>query len=366
MAFAGGKLYVSNGNKIYHSVTGRPLDFVINVDNNGDKGGDADTTFHAVDFDDITALKRMNADNSSLYVGTRKNSYSVTPNTNSLIFGEPTFNNTFLFNTGTLNNNSFIDLLGDFALIDNNSIRSFNAILNFKNEGANSPFSAIISPLFKSINQSVTAAITFDNFGLFAVETIYGPAILTYDTISKTWCGLDIYETLAGASIKQFAEVKTATAHRLFFIADDNKLYEYLAGTTFATCKVYLGEWCSNDPKVEQQASLLRLLYTEIKGSGSVTVSLFCDRKDVGSYSKALVQAVSSAGTPTIPFGYTNNNADNVRNLSFELSEKATQSWKTGFLVSWAFNASLSHVRYEATKIASDQSDESSAVENYS
>lgn len=367
MCFSGGKLYIVNGNKLYHSVTGRPLDFVVNVDNNGDKGGNADTVAHAVDFDDVTTIKRMNVDNQSIFVATRKNSYAVAPNTSSLIFGEPTFSNNFLFNTGTLNNFSFTDLLGDLALIDYNSIRSFNAVLNYRNEGSNSPFSSKVSPLFKNITQSVTASITFDNFGLFAVQTIYGPAILIYDTINNTWVGLDIYDNLEGASIKQFAEVKTSTSRRLFFITSDSKLYEYNAGTTYATCKLYLGEWCSNDPKIEQQPAMLRLLFTEIKGSGDVSVNLFCDRKEVGeTVDKPLTQAVSDSGTPTIPFGYTNNNADNVRNLSFELSSiEAAQAWKTGFLVTWNFNASLSHVRYEANGIASDQSDESSAEENY-
>src|SRR5256885_6847067 len=131
---------------IFRSVSGRPLDFMINIDKDGNKlpteaEGGAMSVAHAVDFDDITALNRLNTPNGSFFVSTRKNSYIVTPNFNDQIFGEPTFDTQYLFGTGCLNNFSMIDILGDSALIYFPGVRSFNAILQTFNEGRNAPFS---------------------------------------------------------------------------------------------------------------------------------------------------------------------------------------------------------------------------------
>ena len=46
MAFHGGKLYVASadGTKLYHSVSGRALDFMVPLNNNGDKIHDSEVS----------------------------------------------------------------------------------------------------------------------------------------------------------------------------------------------------------------------------------------------------------------------------------------------------------------------------------
>src|SRR5436190_2677405 len=144
MLYQDGILYgiSPDGKFIYHSVTGRPVDYMINIDKDGNKlplesDGGALSVAHAVDFNEITALSRLNTPDGSFFISTKKSSYIVKPDFNNLIFGEPTFNTQYLFSTGCLNNFSMIDILGDSALIDFAGIRSFNAILNTFNEGRN-------------------------------------------------------------------------------------------------------------------------------------------------------------------------------------------------------------------------------------
>lgn len=352
---------------IYRSVSGRPLDFMVNIDKDGNKlpneaDGGAQSVAFAVDYDDITALNRLNTPNGSFFISTRKNSYIVTPNYDDQLFGEPTFDSQFLFSTGCLNNFSMIDILGDSALIDFAGVRSFNAILQTFNEGRNAPFSLKVAPLFRNVIQTVTAAIEFDNFGLFAVNTIFGPAVLVYDTITKNFVGIDIYANLGGDTIKQFAEVKTTnTTRKLFFITSGNELYEAFGDpVNFENCQLYLGEWCSNDPKVEQKAELLKLIYTDVRSSGNITITPYIDREANTPQTQPIVKTSDTPVFPVTP-PFAPVNSDNVKNVAFPL-DLVYSGWKVGFFIVWDFDATLSHVRLESTAIAAINTDESAAL----
>jgi len=228
MMYLNGILYcwgpVMNGNvklnarQLFRSVTGRPLDFVVNIDTTGNKGGDASTTSYAVDFDEVTCMVRMNSNVGAFFVSTAKNSYLVTPVLTGLLpFNEPLFTTQPLFNTGPVNNFSLADLVGDAVFIDFGGVRSFNAVLQNRNEGRNLPFSKKVALLFATIIQTSTAAFSFDDYVFFAVDTIYGRGVLVYDTIQSCWVGLDIYDNFAaGEYILQFCEVKVGVTRRLF------------------------------------------------------------------------------------------------------------------------------------------------------
>lgn len=357
MKYINGILYIVNGRDIYRSVTGRPLDFVVNINSTGGKGGEASTTSHSVDFDEVTCIYPLASIDGSFFVSTNKNSYIVTPNFNQMFFAEPTFNNTPLFNTGANNQFSMIDILGDSALIDISAIRSFNAVLQLKNEGRNSPFSQKISSLFKNLTQNVTAAINFDDYGLFAVKTIYGNAILVFDTLTKTFTGLDIYSNVTG-EIKQFCEVKVGGIRKLFFITTDNQLFEAYGGVSTATCQLFAGEWCSNDPSLEQKPNDFKVVFTDAKESGSVTVEPFVDRKRISVLTTNITQNVIPAPTTIPPFG--TSNVDVVQILTFDL-DLVKQGWKVGFWITWGFDATLTHIKCNSAVIPIIQSDEQSA-----
>jgi len=66
MLWHDGILYVvsPNGKQIFRSVTGRPLDFMVNITPSGDKDpleavGGASSVSHSVDFEPITSINRL-------------------------------------------------------------------------------------------------------------------------------------------------------------------------------------------------------------------------------------------------------------------------------------------------------------------
>jgi len=358
MLYHDGVLYIisPDGRRIYRSVTGRPLDFMVNIQpgDDGDKwptenDGSAETVSHAVDYDEITSINRLNTDDGSFFISTRKASYAVTPliQDTDLVFGEPTFGNRFLFSAGCVSPFSFIELLGDNAFQDFNGLRSFNAILQLKNAGTNSPFSKRIGPILQGIKQDYVASVVFDNYALFACNTIYGRGIIVYDTLSETFVGVDIYPGVD--QIKQFAEVKSDDGQRyLFFITADNKLYQAFVGD-MATTKLYVGEWCSNDPNMEQNFSQIKLVFVDCKHSGMITVQSFIDRKLEKTMSMILDQ---KSGNPNdilpiaVPYGAADQ--DTAQILPFDIG-RTTIGWKAGFLITWSIDATLSHVGLLAT-----------------
>lgn len=350
MVFVGNKLYIiakdpvtGKYNAILHSVTGRPLDFVINIDTAGDKAGDAYTVAHRMDFSEVTCVASVGLDNGGFYISTLKQSYFCIPDLNApFLFNEPQFRNQPLFSTGALNQFCITDLLGDFAITDSSSIRSNNAILQTKNEGRNLPFSALVQPLLERIRQTVSASITFDNYALFAVDTIYGNAILVYDTILQKWTGIDLPQLESGAKIKQFAAVDTNTTKALFFITTDNKLYQAFDGET-AECGFYVGEAKPDANSKELKPLMLELAFAEVQESGDINAKCLLDSKAELTLNDSVTQTSYSNTIPIAPpFG--NEDKDKVRNLSFDF-KSVQYGWKVGFWVTWDFRCKLAEAK---------------------
>ena len=208
----------SDGTEIYHSVSGRPMDFVTPIDTSGNKInadetiGGAPATSYTVGYNEITALKVLN--NESLFVSTIGGSYAVALDYSFTVFGEPSFNKQFLFTANSINQKTFIELLGDFAFLDPEGLRSFNAVMQSKNEARNSVFSLKVARLFKDVVQSSNkcAAITFDDYALFACNTIYGHGILVYDILTQQFVSFDQLTDDSNANIGaviEFAKVET-------------------------------------------------------------------------------------------------------------------------------------------------------------
>lgn len=372
MLFHNGILYIitKDGRRILRSVTGRPLDFMVNLQPGPDgeawpeeNAGGAETVSHAVGYDEITSINRLAIDDGSFFISTRFSSHAVTPiiTPEKLIFGEPIFANRYLFSAGCISPFAFIELLGDTAFQDFNGLRSFNAINQLKVEGKNAPFSKKVGPILQGILQDYVAATTFDNYALFACNTIYGRGIIVYDTLSENFVGLDLYPGVN--QIKQFAEIKNSSGQRfLLFITTDNKLYQAFPETgTIANTALYVGEWCSNDPKFEQHISQLKLVFIDCKNSGSVTIKSFVDRRLNKTMSQVL-EAKSSNMNNTLPIAvpYGETNDDTVQILSFDVG-RSKLGWKVGFLISWNVNATLSHIGLTSSLEQSINSVETSA-----
>ena len=322
MLFFDGKLYVvsPDGTKIYHSVTGRPLDFVVPINTSGAKiasseaAGGAEVVSYSVSYESITCISALNTD--SIFVSTRTASYAVTPNYNHTLFGEPTFSKKYLFSASVVNQHSFVDILGDFAFIDAEGLRSFNAVQQLRNEGRNSAFSLSVAKLFQGIvqNGAVTAAISFDNYSFFAVNTIHGFGVLVYDGTSRKFVSLDMVgigdaETEAPSNapdtttfrkrdanlgyVTQFTKIDSDTTHELYALTSKGKLLQLYAGAKYLPASLVTQAWSTGDPRVEQKPQELRLLFNSVEAWEANSITLTS-----GSYSGTTSQTINVAAIP--------------------------------------------------------------------
>lgn len=338
MLYHNGILYIvsSNGTQIYRSVTGRPLDFVVAVDDTGNKAGDASAVSHAVDYGAITCLKSLNTDANAIFVGTAHRSYMMVPDVNSTIFGEPTFNNIPLFTTGPLNQFSFIELLGDSAFITFSGMRSFNAVMQLKREGKNAPFNSEIAPLLQDIIQQNVAAVNFDDYAIFHVNTVYGNVSLIYDTLIGKWTAVD---KLSGIpSIKQFAEIKTVGTRKLFFITATG-LYEYFGDTSVEKAGWYFGDFITPQVDIQHKPELLNLVFSEPLQVGEVNTKVFVDSM-VGTEHRSAITNIVAAQSAGMNFPFGISSKDRIRVIKQDINRNKT-GHKLGVYIEWDFNAKL-------------------------
>ena len=135
-----------DGFSIYRSVSGSPLNFMVNIDTNGNKLptealGGAESTSFALDFNEITCITPSTTEAGTFIVGNSVQLYGVQPDLTNTIFGEPTFTTVFQVQAGIVNQFSTTDSNGDFPFIDFDSIAFFNAVQQLKFQGKNDPFS---------------------------------------------------------------------------------------------------------------------------------------------------------------------------------------------------------------------------------
>lgn len=356
MKFVDGKLYIvaPDGGVILQSVSGRPLDFVINVDTDGYKGGDAYSTAYSVGVGGITALHQLS--DGSLYVAAGNANFIVaknmTPNAIT-IFGEYTFIRKFLFNSTCLDDRCIVDSLGDTRFIDLGGIRSFNAIQQLQNEGRNSVFSVTLNGALGDIRQTAgaSAAILYDNYELYAIQTIFGNVIAVYDSINEIWVGFDTNQ-VGGKRVKQFAKIEL-DIQRLYAITEDDQLYTLYIGPSFDTASVRPVSVCANVLQIEDKpiANALqhqvkpldfRCILNGATADFTASVSCFVDNRiTVGEQTKTIRYAA-----PVTPYAGPVDLPDVDTQLSslYWTFPNAAQGWKTFFLLSWTGGAELTQI----------------------
>ena len=358
MEWYNGILFIvdTNFQYIYRSVSGRPLDFVINVDMNGQKGGDASTTSYSVGVSGITAMRAMPG--NSLFVAAGGAStflitLNQTPNAPT-IFGEYTFNRQILFNANCITERGIIDIsgspsspnAGDTVFIDANGLRSFNAILALQNEGRNSIFSATVSGLFTGITNSTTitsstgygwaAAITFDNYAIFSVNTVYGYVLVVYDTINNVYQSIDTLQ-LGNHAVKQFAAITIAKL-ALYAITDDDRFVQLYIANSFDPSTIRLGAVSSQDPKKELKVINVRAIFSNIETDASYTCSIFVNNRLSQTTTVKLGYAKPTNPYSGVPIGADIDTQTNSILFSFPNSG---QGWKAFAVISWTGTASL-------------------------
>lgn len=357
MVFSGNKLYIvakdsfGKYTQILQSVSGRPLDFVINITSAGDKGGNASTTAFQPSYQELTCLANVGALSEGFFASTTNKSYLIIPDYTRTIFAEPRFIVQDLFNTGALNQFCVTDLLGDAALIDFTGLRSFNAVQSQTFLGRNAPFSAKVNSLFGTRIQQIAACTLFDNYALFAVTTIYGQGVLVYDTQSQTYASFDMYQAAIGSGIyiKQFASIQTNVMRELFFITSDNKMWKaFSQNAETANCSLYVGDFTPAGDRQELRGINLHLNFVDIREDGTIIATSYVDGKllETLSIPVANIDNPDDEGFIAIPFGVSENT--NVRPAAFGSFKSNTYGYKVGYLVTFDFQAKLSDVLLRA------------------
>lgn len=349
MVYQGAILYLvsADGTKLLRSVSGRPLDFMVVISTNGDKlpGQDAYSVSHAVSFDTIKAINPVPSEFQDIYLSTGNNSYFVRPDFSNTVFNEPTFKNIPLFETGSNNPFSLIQLLGDIKLIDTGGLRSFNSVMQTQRESNNTPFSKEVTKFFsRDVVQGFTCAKKFDDLGYFAVQTVYGPGVLIYDELTEQFVGLDLYKDLT--QIKMFSEVKVGTVRKLLFITTDNKAYEFGGGTSYETCSVYVGDFpCANGSQ-EQSVNKIHLIFTRVLGPGIVSASVYVDGK-VTEQRRSFVNKTETIDVAPISLPFGDSSEKNLQTATMNTTAFREGGYKFGTFIQWNFGARLSTVTME-------------------
>lgn len=376
MAWVNDILYIVSQDQqsLYRSVSGRSLDFVVNVVNTlatnaayadviypdgntvqippftGIPGGDATTTDYSVGVGGISCIRASSS--GGLFVAAGDANFNIalnqTPNAPTL-FGEYTFIRTYLFEATCLSDRAIIDSLGDTKFIDLTGVRSFNAIEQVQNEGRNSPFSSNIqgafgndtNPLIQSAGAS--AAILYNNYEHYALNTIFGSCIVKYDSLSSCWTSFDIAQT-NGVGIKIFAKIELSI-RQLFAVTTDDQIYTLYIGPDSTSPSFRSIGVCSNilyantnikmnNPKYEGKLISARVIMNKIMEDGSVSFTPYINNRV--TQQKTMVKEVEfeDAQYPnTLPYQLPDVDTG-LKNLYFP-TPNCGQGWKIFGVFSW-------------------------------
>lgn len=353
-AWASNKLFLVSPDllRVYHSVSGRAHDFVINIDGAGAKSGDAESLSQTVSFNPITAVRSLSS--GEVLVGTLFGTFALRLDYDHPFFGEPDLIPITLFPAGPVNELSIVDVLKDTAFITQSGIHAFNAVAQAQRESNNYAFGAKIRGLItnpetdKALIQSDTCTCIYDDYVFFAVNTIYGYGALVYDTISEAFCSLD----LSFGRVKQYASTKISGSERLFFIDTSNNLYEAFADDTKNATRIYLGEVTPDVAGVQLLVSNVSLIFADAREAGNVKISLYADRELKES---AVFQVSPSGFSVDLPLSIPFKEVKQVESVDYDLTSKV-RGWKAGAMIEWDFNAQLTDaiIDYETRNVNPD------------
>lgn len=334
----------------YRSITGRPLDFMINVDINGNKApseviGGASSMSFAFDFDDITCIQTIDIPDSFVY-GTRHNTRIVTADYTNTLFDEPRFNESARVKSGLVNQYSFTDKLGDFVLIDFDGIKSFNAVQQLKFKGSNDVFSLALTKLLhhpitkKPIKQSNGILTKFENYIIANLDTAFGNLFCVYDTLLQQWTALDIIKS---NHVKQFAVTESTLQDKLFCITSTDKVFQmYADANVVESPLVRTRGMIPQETDTEHKSAYLNLLFKGGTYDGIVMIREFVDDQENTSVlenNKPLDLQVAGINYPVIPPVIPSNKPRN-QTITFPVSDGLTGK-SISYIIYWNNDAQL-------------------------
>ena len=315
MCHNGNVLYIAaaDGRTIYRSVSGRPLDFVLAIDDaTGEKRGDATTTSTAVATSKLTAL--IAAQTGGFLAFTYSGAYGVSLDYNVLDdFGEPAMNPNQLFPVGAVGQYAFSSANGQTLFVTSSGIVSFDQVAQSLKESNNSSLGAPITDYLIRPIESVACA-SADDYVFFAVSTIFGDGILVYDTQINTFVSIDLV-----GKIKEFAILRGSGVDRLFYITTSDELYEMPLYEGERSTYSLLLSYAAQDPRLRIRPDDARMAFVNVKTDGVVTLATYVDNKFVASKSLSLV-ADTNTNTNTPVSAVVSKNAK-PQVLDFDIGE---------------------------------------------
>lgn len=350
-----------DGASVYRSITGRPLDFMIVVDQNGNKlptelqGGAAQISF-AMDFDLITCLQPLNIPDTFVY-GTAHNIRFVTADYTNTLFGEPTFRTTAIISAGIVNQYSFVELIGDYAFIDFDSVKSFDAVQLLKFKGRNSIFSIEISRILFDkntngpIKQRHCMCTIYNNFALFNIDTNFGNIIAVYDMILEQWVSFDITEVF---KVKQFFSIETLTKTKLYAITVKNEVFEMYALSTQKEIPILKTRaFVTQLTNVEHKSQLFRALFNGSTYDGQAILTELVDEQisdNNNNLSVDIPNGLAGVPYPVQPPVFPSNKSQ-VDTPAFQLKDGLTGK-KLAYILSWNNDAQLTEYHMKSTEMS--------------
>lgn len=375
-------LLALDGFTILRSVSGRALDFMINIDKDGNKlateslGGANSSSFSC-------GTQRVNGinilDNDHILVGTYINQYAVSVDTSKpTIWGEPQFATPFYANVGVVNHVSFADNLGDKVLVDYEGIKSTNGVLNFKFVGRNDPFSLMISKLLVDpitnlpIRQSICAVCNFNNYVIASLNTRLGYALVIYDNLKSAeqqsagglsigvppargnWVSIDI---TACTRVKQFAITNDETKSFLFAITEGNKIFQIFGETETATSILRTKSFTNADAKVKHKSIALRAILELGTDTGNIAVEEIVDEKR-GLTDRRVINGVTCGVKPPIFPPVTPDTNKLLQNITFGNIHDGEEGYKLAYILRWDTSAKLTFIQADTSGITTHISKE--------
>ena len=355
MMYKDGILYIIDPTRkfMYRSVTGRPLDFVINVDNNGNKPTnevDANLTI-AFDFDDITCLAPLTTPNMFLY-GTRNTVRMITADLTNTLFGEPTYYVSSIIDAGIVGFDCTADILGDLAFIDEEGVISFDAVKNLRYNGRNSIFSLPLSRFLKERTQTdMSCACVYDNYAFFSLSTTLGYGLAVYDIMRSCWVSIDLTDVW---SVKQFAAIENADSSELYAVTNDNKVYQMFCEEDTYEAGLFTKHLAPGDTATEHKTQYLRCFFTNAQSDGKATVIEWVDGRASSRVEQPLKSVIGGIKYPvTAPI--VPNILSTVDNPSYNMT-KGLGGKKINFAIYWGNGARLYEIKFVSSEFTNNNS----------
>lgn len=359
-----GKYPIWNGQRVYKmakdasgaytrilgSVSGRPLDWVVEIKSNGDKPSAPDRTAHAVAYEPVAALYTAPSQDTSFVACTSTRTFGVFGDPNILLFGEKFLRTVPLFQAGAVSHHGAVDVNGELTVIGHSMILGLNATTQEAAQALspritrNRAFSAPVA--FALTFTPYAAATRFGDYAFYAMNTILGFAVIVYDMNQQVFVSIDQWEGVG--AIKQFTTTFFEGSERLWCRTVDNELFECFAGVGTETARLYLGDVSSNDAFVEHIVDYFACNFTNVVEDTTVTLDVYRDRLNCGQLIRTISGATPFLAETIIPFD--ENRTKTVNGFIAGTNDKRS-SFASGVLIQWNGAARLTHLGVEVSKL---------------